>query len=72
MIEVSKEYLPTMAVGYKDPRVKVHIQDGAEFLLDHKQSFDVIITDSSDCVGVYTAIPAHMLITVNLEIFVVS
>ena len=40
-----------MAIGYKDPRVKVHVQDGAEFLVDHKESFDVIITDSSDPVG---------------------
>ena len=51
VIEVSKEYLPTMAIGYKDPRVKVHVQDGAEFLVDHKESFDVIITDSSDPIG---------------------
>ena len=48
---MSKEYLPTMAIGYKDPRVKVHVQDGAEFLVDHKESFDVIITDSSDPIG---------------------
>ena len=51
VIEVSKEYLPTMAIGYKDPRVKVHVQDGAEFLVDHKESFDIIITDSSDPIG---------------------
>ena len=51
VIEVSKEYLPTLAVGYKDPRVKVHVQDGAKFLVDHRESFDVIITDSSDPIG---------------------
>ena len=51
VIEVSKEYLPTLAVGYKDPRVKVHVQDGAKFLIDHQESFDVIITDSSDPIG---------------------
>ena len=63
VIEVSKEYLPTLAVGYKDPRVKVHVQDGAKFLVDHKESFDVIITDSSDPIGEsmggYTAICLH-------------
>lgn len=65
VIEVSKEYLPTMAIGYKDPRVKVHVQDGAEFLVDHKESFDVIITDSSDPIGgwlhCYMYLPASLL-----------
>ena len=51
VIELSKQYLPSMAVGYSDPRVKVHVQDGAEFLVDNKSSFDVIITDSSDPIG---------------------
>ena len=51
MIELSKQYLPSMSIGYADPRVKVHIQDGAEFLIDHCDSFDVIITDSSDPIG---------------------
>lgn len=26
--EVSKKYFPSMAVGFSDPRVKVHICDG--------------------------------------------
>ena len=51
MIELSKQYLPSLAVGYSDPRVKVHVQDGAEYLVDHKASYDVIITDSSDPIG---------------------
>ena len=51
VIELSKQYLPTMAVGYADPRVKVHIRDGAEYLDDHKAAYDVIITDSSDPIG---------------------
>ena len=51
VIEVSKKYLPFMAVGYSNPKVQVHIEDGAEFLTKHLSSFDVIITDSSDPVG---------------------
>ncbi len=39
------------AVGFSDPRVKVHIQDGNVFLEDNKGKFDVIITDSSDSSG---------------------
>jgi len=29
VIDVSKEFLPTLAKGYDDPRVTVHIMDGA-------------------------------------------
>eukprot|EP01122_Echinamoeba_exundans_P014134 TRINITY_DN6343_c0_g1_i1.p1 TRINITY_DN6343_c0_g1~~TRINITY_DN6343_c0_g1_i1.p1 ORF type:complete len:289 (+),score=87.10 TRINITY_DN6343_c0_g1_i1:29-895(+) len=48
VVEASKKYLPTISVGFNDPRVKVHIRDGFEFMKDHKNEFDVIITDSSD------------------------
>ena len=51
MIEISKQYLPQLSSGFSDPRVQVHIQDGAEFMVHHKQTFDVIITDSSDPIG---------------------
>ena len=51
VMEVSKKYLPSLAKGYDDPRVTVHIMDGAKFMNQHKSSFDVIITDSSDPVG---------------------
>lgn len=48
---VSKQYLPYMSAGFKDPRVKVHIGDGFKFLAEYKNTFDVIITDSSDPEG---------------------
>lgn len=51
VIDVSKKYLPTLAKGYDDPRVKVHVMDGAKFMDENKDAFDVIITDSSDPVG---------------------
>jgi spermidine synthase len=51
VIEVSKKYLPFMARGFEDPRVKVHVMDGAKFMEENQASFDVIITDSSDPVG---------------------
>mmetsp|Transcript_9794 Transcript_9794/g.21826 ORF Transcript_9794/g.21826 Transcript_9794/m.21826 type:complete len:159 (+) Transcript_9794:352-828(+) len=40
-----------MAVGFEDPRVKVHIMDGFKFMANNPGIFDVIITDSSDPVG---------------------
>ena len=51
VIDVSKKYLPELAKGYDDPRVTVKIMDGAKFMEENKDSFDVIITDSSDPVG---------------------
>jgi spermidine synthase len=35
-----------VAAGYDDPKAKVHIGDGVDFMSEHKESFDVIITDT--------------------------
>jgi spermidine synthase len=51
VIAVSKQFLPSLAIGYDDPRVTIHIGDGAQYLQDHTNAFDVIITDSSDPIG---------------------
>ncbi|CAG4966856.1 unnamed protein product [Colias eurytheme] len=51
VIEVSKKYLPFMAVGFESEKLKLHVGDGFEFMKNHSQEFDVIITDSSDPVG---------------------
>lgn len=51
VIDVSKKFLPNLAKGYDDPRVTVHIMDGAQFMRENPGSFDVIITDSSDPIG---------------------
>ncbi|KAI8577011.1 hypothetical protein K450DRAFT_253956 [Umbelopsis ramanniana AG] len=48
---VSKKYLPNMAIGFQHPKVHVHIGDGFPYLEDKVNTFDVIITDSSDPVG---------------------
>ena len=51
VIELSKQHLRHMAVGFDSPKVKVHIQNGVEFMNGRKESFDVIITDSCDPIG---------------------
>jgi spermidine synthase len=51
VIRLSKQYLPGMAVGFENPKVRTHIGDGFKFLDDYKNEFDVIITDSSDPEG---------------------
>ena len=54
VIEVSKKYLPFMAKGFDDPKLTLHIGDGFEFMKNHPSEFDVIITDSSDPIGINT------------------
>ncbi|WP_300458907.1 spermidine synthase [Desulfobacula sp.] len=51
VIDVSKEFLPDMACGFDDPRVRVHIGDGNAYIHGHKNKYDVIIVDSSDPIG---------------------
>ncbi len=51
VIEVCKEYFPAISAGYKDPRVRIHVADGIEFVRQRKGQFDVIIVDSTDPVG---------------------
>ena len=50
--EVSKAYLPSMAVGLAMDRVRLIYEDGAKFLADTPpETYDVIIADSSDPEG---------------------
>ena len=56
VIELSKQYLPFTACGYNDPRVKVYVEDGADFMRRMKNTYDLILVDSSDPIG-----PAEVL-----------
>ncbi len=51
VIRLSKAFLPFTACGFNDPRITIHIADGSDFVSRHKQSYDVIIVDSSDPIG---------------------
>ncbi|CAG0923273.1 unnamed protein product [Notodromas monacha] len=49
VVEVSKQFLPSMAVGFRSDRVRVVFEDGAKFLAETApETYDVIIADSSD------------------------
>ncbi len=48
---VCREYLPEVASGLADPRVRVLHEDGVSYIKEHKNSFDVILVDSTDPVG---------------------
>ena len=51
VINTCKRYLPSMACRFDDPKMNLHIGDGFRFMEEHKDEFDVIISDTSDPVG---------------------
>ena len=51
VVEVSKEYLPGLAGAYADPRVQVHYMDGAKWMREDRDGYDLIVVDSTDPVG---------------------
>jgi spermidine synthase len=51
VIDVSKQFLPEISCGFSDPRVKIHLGDGALFAKQHASHFDVVIVDASDPIG---------------------
>jgi len=52
VVEMCKQYLPNHSQGaFDDPRVEVVISDGKEYVRTTEDSFDVIISDSTDPIG---------------------
>ncbi len=52
VIEFSKKYLPMLSDGaFDDPRFELVISDGAKYVAEAEDKFDVIIVDSTDPVG---------------------
>ena len=59
VVEACLRFLPEISGGaYSDPRSELKIQDGAQFMADTHERFDVILIDSTDPVG-----PAAALIS---------
>ncbi|GIY79329.1 spermidine synthase [Caerostris extrusa] len=50
--EASQKFLPFMAKGFNNSKYKLYFADGAQFVKNHQNEFDVIITDSPDPKGV--------------------
>jgi len=51
VVELCKEYFPNVASGFNDQRVSLYIEDGLAFVHNSKESYDLIIVDSTDPVG---------------------
>lgn len=61
VVDMCKEFLPNHSAGaYDDPRVNIVIDDGANFVRECKDKFDVIISDSTDPIG-----PGDVLFTTD-------
>nr|WP_118135128.1 polyamine aminopropyltransferase [Oceanicella sp. SM1341] len=59
VVEFSKKYLPGISAGaFEDPRLELVIADGAAFVAETTEEFDVIIVDSTDPIG-----PGEVLFT---------
>ncbi|WEK56444.1 MAG: polyamine aminopropyltransferase [Candidatus Cohnella colombiensis] len=51
VIEYSKKYLPSIAGKMEDPRAEIIVNDGYMHIHDHKNTYDVIMVDSTEPVG---------------------
>jgi spermidine synthase len=56
VIRLCKKHFPNLALGFDDPKVKIFCEDGAVFVQERKNEYDLIIVDSSDPIG-----PAEVL-----------
>lgn len=52
VITLSKKYLGAICKGaFKDSRTRVHVGDGARFITEQTDPFDIVIIDSTDPIG---------------------
>ncbi|MGI5920817.1 MAG: polyamine aminopropyltransferase [Syntrophomonadaceae bacterium] len=51
VIQASRDFFPALSCSFDDPKARVINDDGIKFIENHKDSFDVIIVDSTDPVG---------------------
>ncbi|RMG86290.1 MAG: spermidine synthase, partial [Candidatus Dadabacteria bacterium] len=51
VVEVCKEYFPTLTCSLDDPRLTIHYEDGIEFVKGKAGQYDVVIVDSTDPIG---------------------
>lgn len=51
VVDVSKKFIPQTSSELENPKVKLLIQDGVQFMKESTEQFDVIIVDSSEPIG---------------------
>lgn len=60
VIEASRKYLPEISCALDHPKVQIVVDDGIKHVREHKNTYDVIMVDSTDPVG-----PAEGLFSAN-------
>lgn len=58
VVRVSRRFFPGLSAGFDDPRARIVIQEGSQFLRETDERFDLILVDSTDPIG-----PAEGLFT---------
>jgi spermidine synthase len=56
VISAAKLFLPKSALGFKEPRLTVFNEDGAEFVKRRREVYDLIIIDAPDPMGAATSL----------------
>ena len=56
VVEISKKFFPEVSIGFSNPKCEVIFDDASKFVLNTKEKYDLIISDSSDPIG-----PAEVL-----------
>jgi spermidine synthase len=51
VVDVCRKYIPSLASSFDDPKVKIFYEDGARFVAEHSEAYDIIIVDSTDPLG---------------------
>ena len=51
VVNASREYLPSLSAAFDDPRLEIKVDDGVRFVAQTRQTFEVVIVDSTDPVG---------------------
>ncbi len=51
VVKACRKFLPSLAGSFDDPRVGLFFEDGARFVLERPDHYDLIIVDSTDPVG---------------------
>lgn len=51
VIDICREYFPKLANSFDNKKVNLFFEDGAKFLDNRKNQYDIIIVDSSDPIG---------------------
>ncbi len=52
VVEVSKRFFPEVSSSLSDPRLHLHIADGTQFVKEVEHTYDLIIVDSTDPIGI--------------------